>query len=75
MIFIFLCSGGSQEIIREFVDIEAFKSLTAASSVMLARAAMWNPSIFRREGVLSIDDVIHDYIEHVSKPFFYSWHV
>ncbi|XP_040184724.1 tRNA-dihydrouridine(20) synthase [NAD(P)+]-like isoform X2 [Rana temporaria] len=59
-----IANGGSQEIIREFVDIEAFKSLTAASSVMLARAAMWNPSIFRREGVLSIDDVIHDYIEH-----------
>ncbi|XP_073461225.1 tRNA-dihydrouridine(20) synthase [NAD(P)+]-like isoform X7 [Aquarana catesbeiana] len=57
-------SGGSQEIIREFVDIEAFKSLTAASSVMLARAAMWNPSIFRREGILSINDVIHDYIRH-----------
>ncbi|XP_077313332.1 tRNA-dihydrouridine(20) synthase [NAD(P)+]-like isoform X3 [Lithobates pipiens] len=57
-------NGGSQEIIREFVDIEAFKSLTAASSVMLARAAMWNPSIFRKEGILSIDDVIHDYIRH-----------
>ncbi|XP_073461226.1 tRNA-dihydrouridine(20) synthase [NAD(P)+]-like isoform X8 [Aquarana catesbeiana] len=59
-----IANGGSQEIIREFVDIEAFKSLTAASSVMLARAAMWNPSIFRREGILSINDVIHDYIRH-----------
>ncbi|KAM5138170.1 tRNA-dihydrouridine(20) synthase [NAD(P)+]-like [Mantella aurantiaca] len=59
-----IANGGSQEIIREFADIEAFKSITTASSVMVARAAMWNPSIFRREGTLSIEDVIHDYIRH-----------
>ncbi|XP_072279186.1 tRNA-dihydrouridine(20) synthase [NAD(P)+]-like isoform X2 [Pyxicephalus adspersus] len=59
-----IANGGSQEIIREFADIEAFKSTTASSSVMVARAAMWNPSIFRKEGILSIDDVICDYIRH-----------
>ncbi|XP_075693600.1 tRNA-dihydrouridine(20) synthase [NAD(P)+]-like isoform X2 [Rhinoderma darwinii] len=59
-----IANGGSQEIIREFQDIEAFRSVTAASSVMVARAAMWNPSVFRREGLLPLEDVMRDYIRH-----------
>ncbi|XP_063801340.1 tRNA-dihydrouridine(20) synthase [NAD(P)+]-like isoform X2 [Pseudophryne corroboree] len=59
-----IANGGSQEIIREFGDIEAFRSVTASSSVMIARAAMWNPSLFRREGTLPIEDVMRDYIRH-----------
>lgn len=36
---------------------------TGASSVMVARAAMWNPSVpFRAAGVLPLDDVISRYI-------------
>ncbi|XP_075044923.1 tRNA-dihydrouridine(20) synthase [NAD(P)+]-like isoform X2 [Mixophyes fleayi] len=59
-----IANGGSQELIREFGDIETFRSITAASSVMVARAAMWNPSIFRREGFLPIEDVMRNYIRH-----------
>lgn len=59
-----IANGGSQEIIRKFQDIEAFRSVTAASSVMVARAAMWNPSIFRRDGFLPLEDVMRDYIRH-----------
>ena len=36
---------------------------TGASSVMVARAAQWNLSVFRKEGVLPIDDVITDYLK------------
>ncbi|XP_069821997.1 tRNA-dihydrouridine(20) synthase [NAD(P)+]-like isoform X2 [Dendropsophus ebraccatus] len=59
-----IANGGSQELIREFHDIEAFRSVTAASAVMIARAAMWNPSVFRREGLLPLEDVMRDYIRH-----------
>ncbi|XP_077144258.1 tRNA-dihydrouridine(20) synthase [NAD(P)+]-like isoform X6 [Ranitomeya variabilis] len=59
-----IANGGSQELIREFQDIEAFRSVTAASSVMVAQAAMWNPSIFRREGSLPQEDVMRDYIRY-----------
>ncbi|CAN2391821.1 tRNA dihydrouridine synthesis, partial [Pristimantis euphronides] len=59
-----IANGGSQEFIQEFQDIEAFQSVTAASSVMVARAAMWNPSIFRKEGYLPLIDVMRDYIKH-----------
>ncbi|KAM4017328.1 tRNA-dihydrouridine(20) synthase [NAD(P)+]-like isoform 2-T2 [Anomaloglossus baeobatrachus] len=59
-----IANGGSQELIREFQDIEAFRSVTAASSVMVARAAMWNPSIFRREGSLPQEDVMRNYIRY-----------
>ncbi|XP_044126171.1 tRNA-dihydrouridine(20) synthase [NAD(P)+]-like isoform X2 [Bufo gargarizans] len=59
-----IANGGSQELVREFQDMEAFRSVTGASSVMVARAAMWNPSIFRREGLLPLEDVMRDYITH-----------
>ncbi|KAM3919764.1 tRNA-dihydrouridine(20) synthase [NAD(P)+]-like [Leptodactylus fuscus] len=59
-----IANGGSQELIREFQDIEAFRSVTNTSSVMVARAAMWNPSIFRREGLLPLEHVMQDYIRH-----------
>ncbi|KAM8945588.1 tRNA-dihydrouridine(20) synthase [NAD(P)+]-like [Pelodytes ibericus] len=57
-----IANGGSQEIIKEFTDIETFRSVTAASSVMVARAAMWNPSVFREKGTLPLDEVMRDYI-------------
>ncbi|XP_063309636.1 tRNA-dihydrouridine(20) synthase [NAD(P)+]-like [Pelobates fuscus] len=57
-----IANGGSQEIIKEFGDIETFRAATGASSVMIARAAMWNPSIFREKGILPLEEVIRDYI-------------
>ena len=60
----FLCfSGGSGEI-KCFDDIEIFKQATGCSSVMLARAAEWNPSIFRREGFVATDDLVRSYLRY-----------
>ena len=40
------CSGGSS-LISSSEQIEAFRKTTGCSSVMVARAAQWNPSVFR----------------------------
>ncbi|CAH2268818.1 jg8993 [Pararge aegeria aegeria] len=37
--------------------------MTGCSSVMLARAAEWNCSIFRKDGMLPIDTVIKEYLK------------
>ncbi|GBP76712.1 tRNA-dihydrouridine(20) synthase-like [Eumeta japonica] len=56
-----IANGGSKEI-DKYEDILKFKELTGCSSVMLARAAEWNCSIFRKEGLLDMDTVIKDYL-------------
>ena len=61
--FVFIFSGGSGEI-KCFEDIEKFKQATGCSSVMLARAAEWNPSIFRREGFVATDDLVRSYLRY-----------
>lgn len=61
-----LCSGGSSDIVKTFEDIETFRVATGASSVMIARAAMWNPSVFRQQGALPVDTVMEEYIKYVS---------
>ena len=42
---------------------------------MLARAAMWNPSVFRKEGLLPLEEVVRAYLllvsEYVSFYFFF----
>lgn len=58
-------SGGSGEI-HVYEDIDRFKQDTGTSSVMLARAAMYNASIFRREGLLPLEDVMNAYLKYVS---------
>lgn len=66
LIFYIICiliSGASGEI-ETFEDIERFRKETGASSVMVARAAEHNPSIFRSEGLLPVEDVIKKYIEY-----------
>lgn len=65
-VFFCLCSGGSLDLIKTYDDIEQFREMTGASSVMLARTAMWNPSIFRSQGTLSVDEVIEEYVKYVS---------
>ena len=52
--------------IESFEDIEKFRLSTGASSVMLARQAQWNCSIFRPEGIFNVCDVIRSYISYVS---------
>ncbi|MBN3281592.1 DUS2L synthase, partial [Polyodon spathula] len=57
-------SGGSQDCIKVHSDIEAFRAATGASSVMLARTAMWNPSVFRRDGPLPLKQVTREFIQY-----------
>ena len=57
-------SGGSKELFK-FEDIEVFRASTGASSVMIARQAEWNCSIFRKEGKLPLYDVIKAYLIYV----------
>ncbi|ELU05885.1 hypothetical protein CAPTEDRAFT_206146 [Capitella teleta] len=51
-------SNGGSKCIKCHADIESFRSSCAASSVMVARAAQWNPSVFRADGLLPLHDVI-----------------
>lgn len=57
-----IANGGSKEILK-YSDILKFKKECGVSSVMLARAAQWNVSIFRKDGLLPIDDVIKAYLK------------
>ncbi|XP_069495814.1 tRNA-dihydrouridine(20) synthase [NAD(P)+]-like isoform X2 [Ambystoma mexicanum] len=59
-----IANGGSQDHIKQYADIQSFREATNASSVMLARAAMWNPSIFRKEGALPLEEVMQEYIKY-----------
>ena len=63
-----LCSGGSLDI-ENYEGIMKFKKETGAASVMVARSAMWNPSVFRKEGLLPLDDVIQEYLRFVILSF------
>ena len=40
-------ANGVSSLVKTFEDIEKYRQETGCSSVMLARAAQWNPSIFR----------------------------
>ncbi|XP_073941684.1 dihydrouridine synthase 2 isoform X1 [Choristoneura fumiferana] len=57
-----IANGGSKEI-EKHSDIYKFKEMTGCTSVMLARAAEWNCSIFRKEGLLPMDTVIKEYLQ------------
>ena len=58
-----IANGGSKEI-QKHSDIFKFKEATGCSSVMLARAAQWNCSIFCKEGLLPMEDVIKSYVKY-----------
>jgi len=55
-----IANGGSKEI-KKYEDIQKFKDNTKCSSVMLARAAQWDPSVFRKEGNLPLVEVMKEY--------------
>ncbi|XP_077166211.1 tRNA-dihydrouridine(20) synthase [NAD(P)+]-like [Paroedura picta] len=59
-----IANGGSHDFIKDYSDLRAFQEATATSSVMVARAAMWNPSIFRKEGSRPLNDLIQEYIKY-----------
>ncbi|CAM6127752.1 unnamed protein product [Calypogeia fissa] len=48
--------------IFEYADFERLRQSTGAASVMVARAACWNPSVFRKEGKLPYEDVKMEYL-------------
>lgn len=58
-----IANGGSSDI-ECYGDIFKFKEKTGASSVMVARACEANPSIFRKDGLLPLDQVIKEYIKY-----------
>lgn len=58
-----IANGGSKDI-EKYSDIIKFKNTTGCSSVMVARAAEWNCSIFRKEGLLPMDDVVKAYLKY-----------
>ncbi|XP_072044693.1 tRNA-dihydrouridine(20) synthase [NAD(P)+]-like [Amphiura filiformis] len=60
-----IANGGSKDIINQYADIQRFRDMTGVSSVMIAREAQWNPSIFCKEGKEPIGDVIKKYLKYV----------
>lgn len=58
-----IANGGSRDIEKRS-DILKFKEITGCSSVMIARSAEWNCSIFRKEGLLSMDDIVVAYLKY-----------
>uniref|UniRef100_A0A6F9DC03 tRNA-dihydrouridine(20) synthase [NAD(P)+]-like n=1 Tax=Phallusia mammillata TaxID=59560 RepID=A0A6F9DC03_9ASCI len=58
-----IANGGSEDCIQSYSDIEKFRSATGASSVMIARSAQLNCSVFRKEGLLPMEQVIKDYLK------------
>ena len=59
-----IANGGSLEI-ANYADLDRIRAQCGAASIMVARAAQWNPSIFRREGKLPLDTVVRDYLAYV----------
>lgn len=47
----------------QYSDIVKAKEVTHADSVMVARGAQWNPSAFRKEGLLPFETVVRVYIK------------
>ncbi|XP_070686475.1 tRNA-dihydrouridine(20) synthase [NAD(P)+]-like [Pempheris klunzingeri] len=59
-----IANGGSLDLVKTNGDIEEFRRATGASSVMLARAAMWNASVFSNHGPLPVEKVMEDYLKY-----------
>ncbi|XP_062276449.1 tRNA-dihydrouridine(20) synthase [NAD(P)+]-like [Scomber scombrus] len=59
-----IANGGSLDLVKTNKDIEEFRKATGASSVMLARSAMWNASVFRSRGTLPVEEVMEDYLKY-----------
>ncbi|XP_045894136.1 tRNA-dihydrouridine(20) synthase [NAD(P)+]-like isoform X1 [Micropterus dolomieu] len=59
-----IANGGSLDLVKTNADVEEFRKATGASSVMLARAAMWNASVFSNRGPLPLEKVMEDYLKY-----------
>lgn len=56
-------SGGSSQI-KVYEDIAKFKHLTGCSSIMIARTAEKNCSIFKSDGKLELETIVKNYLHH-----------
>ncbi|XP_022620290.1 tRNA-dihydrouridine(20) synthase [NAD(P)+]-like [Seriola lalandi dorsalis] len=59
-----IANGGSLDLVKTNADVDEFKKATGASSVMLARAAMWNASVFNSGGPLPLERVMEEYLKY-----------
>jgi len=57
-----LANGGSGEI-KSRADIDEFQKKTGTAGVLVARAAMWNPSVFNKAGPRHVFEVVKRYCE------------
>nr|XP_042897397.1 tRNA-dihydrouridine(20) synthase [NAD(P)+]-like isoform X2 [Parasteatoda tepidariorum] len=60
-----IANGGSGEI-NSYDDIEKFRQVTCSSSVMIARQAEWNCSIFCKKGKFLLDEIIENGLWNLS---------
>jgi len=58
-------ANGASAQLKCFEDIEKFRKDTGASSVMVARKALSNPSIFRKQGMKTMQEEIEDFLDFV----------
>jgi tRNA-dihydrouridine synthase 2 len=58
-----IANGGSREI-EKYGDIIKFRKACGCSSVMIARTAEGNSSIFRKQGLLDLESVIVNYLKY-----------
>uniref|UniRef100_A0A915BD79 DRBM domain-containing protein n=1 Tax=Parascaris univalens TaxID=6257 RepID=A0A915BD79_PARUN len=56
-------ANGASGIVKEFKDVEQFRRESEASSIMLARRALSNPSVFRPQGLLTMQEEITDFLK------------
>ncbi|KAF3706064.1 tRNA-dihydrouridine(20) synthase [NAD(P)+]-like [Channa argus] len=59
-----IANGASLDMVKTNSDIEEFRKATGTSSVMLARAAMWNASVFSSQGPLPVERVMEEYLKY-----------
>lgn len=59
-----IANGGSLDLVKTNADVAEFRRASGASSVMLARAAMWNASVFSGQGPLPVETVMEDYLKY-----------
>lgn len=57
-----IANGGSKEM-KDNPDIQKFAKNTGCTSVMVAQAAERNPSIFSKEGMIPLLDIVREYIK------------
>jgi len=56
-----IANGGSLDI-KTYADLAKFREHTGCDSIMLARIAQWNPSIFSKDGPVEAMQMARDYL-------------